>query len=166
GDDANLPWQRRQRPFAGGLEESFRLESLLHLVERQLQRAESLRLQMLADDLVLAFGLVHGNLAAGDDAKAVGGLEFEVAQRRSKHEAAYLRGRVFQREEKVSGVPDLAVRQFAFDPDLEEITLEAIANLDGEVGHAQHAPRRNGRRRGLGLRLVFLERQVEEVRHC
>ena len=48
-----------------------RLQLLLQLLERQLQRAESLRLQVLADELILALGLVDAELAAGDDVQAV-----------------------------------------------------------------------------------------------
>ena len=40
------------------IEEPFRLQLLLQLLERQLQRAEPVRLQVLADDLVLALRFV------------------------------------------------------------------------------------------------------------
>ena len=50
---------------------------------------------------------------------------------------------------------------------LKEFGLEPIANLDRQIGHAENAPRRNrcGRHLELGLRLVFFERQIKEVRH-
>src|SRR5690349_24857062 len=83
---------------------------------------------MFANDLVFALGFVDGNLAAGHDTQPVRRPELQVAKRRPEHESANLRGGIFEREEKVTGIPDLAVRQFAFDPDLEEVGLEAVAN--------------------------------------
>ena len=41
-----------------GVEQPFRLQLLLQLLERELQRAEAVRLHVLADDLVLALRLV------------------------------------------------------------------------------------------------------------
>ena len=80
-DDADLSRQRRQRPFARGVEQSLFLEPLLQLIEGELERAETLGLQVLADELILALRLVDGNLAAGDDLEAVGRLELQIAQR-------------------------------------------------------------------------------------
>ena len=51
-DDADLAGQGGQRPLARRVEESFRVQPLLQLIERELQRAEAVRLQVLADDLV------------------------------------------------------------------------------------------------------------------
>ena len=41
GDDADLARQRRQRPLARRVEQPFRLQPLLQLIERELQRAEA-----------------------------------------------------------------------------------------------------------------------------
>ena len=77
GHDPDLPGQRRERSFPRRLEQPFGLEPLLQLVERQLQRSKPLRLQVFADDLIFALGLVDRNLAACDDAQTVSGLEFQ-----------------------------------------------------------------------------------------
>ena len=67
------------------------LQPLLQLFEGELQRAEALRLEVLADELILALGLVDRDAAARDDAQAVGRLELQVAQRRPEDDAADLR---------------------------------------------------------------------------
>ena len=66
-----LPRQRGQRALACGIEQAFGLQLLLQLLERQLQRAEAARLQVLALQLVLALRLVDAEPAAGDDVQAV-----------------------------------------------------------------------------------------------
>ena len=75
-----------QRPLARRVEQPFRLQPLLQLIERELQRAEAVRLEMLADELVLALRLVHRDAPARDDAQAVGRLELQVAQRGPEHD--------------------------------------------------------------------------------
>ena len=57
-DDADLARQRRQRPLARRVEQPFGLQPLLQLIERELQRAETVRLEVLADELVFALRLV------------------------------------------------------------------------------------------------------------
>ena len=59
-DDADAARQHRQRPFARRVEQAFGLEPPLELLERRLQRAESVRLERVADELILALDLVHG----------------------------------------------------------------------------------------------------------
>ena len=58
-----------------GVEQSFRREPLLELIEGELQRAEPLGLEVLADDLILALRVVDADAAARDDAQAVLRLE-------------------------------------------------------------------------------------------
>src|SRR6266508_4298430 len=93
---------------------------------------------MFTDELILAFRLVDRNFAARHDAQSVGGLELQIPQRGLEHEAAQLRGGVLQREVQVSGVPEPAVRELAFHPDLEEIALEEIANANRELSDGQN----------------------------
>ena len=52
---ADLAGQGRQRTFARLVEEALGREPLLQLIEGELQRTEALGLEVLADDLVLAF---------------------------------------------------------------------------------------------------------------
>src|SRR5581483_569939 len=71
GDDADLARQRRQRPLAVGIEEPFLLQPLLQLLEGDLQRADALRLEVLAFELIFASRLVDGDLAARDHVLAI-----------------------------------------------------------------------------------------------
>ncbi len=139
-DDADLAGKGGQCTFACLVEQPLGLQACPELVERELEGSEALRLEMIADQLILALRFVDGDLAACHDLQAIGGLELEVAQRRAEHEPAHLRRGVLQREVQMAGVPDLAVRQLAFDPDLEEFLFETIADLDREIGHADDAP--------------------------
>ena len=172
--DPDLARQRRQRSLARRVEQPFLLQAFLELIECELERTEAVRLEVLADQLIFAFRLVHRDLAARDHTQPVHGLELQIPQRRLKHEPAELRGRVFEREVQVAGIPDPAVRQLAFHPDFEEFAFEHVAQADRELGDRQRAARGwgglGGRRRlvrsgGPVLVVVFLERQIEQVRH-
>src|SRR5262249_45596679 len=145
------------------------------LIEGELQRAEAVRLEMLADELILALRLVHRHAPARDHAQAVGRPESQVLQRRSKNDRSNLRRAVLEREIQMSGIPDAAVRQFTLDPDLEELLLEQIADPDRQLGDGEDAPRRRalhvtsagrwpGLDRLLGL-LVLFKRKIEQVGH-
>ena len=111
---------------------SFRLQ----LLERELQRAAALRLEMLADELIFALRFVDRQPAARDDVNAVVDLEFQVAVGRAEHHRLELRGLILEREVDVAGVPHPAVRDFAFDPELAE------ARLERRRGCRRSAPRR------------------------
>ena len=63
GDDADLARQHRQRPLARRVEQPGGVEALLQLLEGQLQRAQPLGLQRLADELILALGVVDADAA-------------------------------------------------------------------------------------------------------
>ena len=76
GDDADLARQRRQRPLARGVEQPFGLQPLLQLIEGELQRAEALRLQVLADELIFAFRLVDGDRPRATTRRPSAGLNF------------------------------------------------------------------------------------------
>src|SRR5262249_23115811 len=179
-DDANLAGQRRQRPLARRVEKAFALQAFLELIEGKLQRAEPVRLEVLAHELVLALGLVHRDAAPCDDAKTVGRLELQIPERGSKDHGSYLRRAVLQREVEVPGVPDAAVRELAFDPDLRELLLEQVPDLNRELGDREDATR--GQRWRVGDRppaigrwlsadgrlfrlLLFFKRKIEQVGH-
>ena len=77
--DADLARERGQRPLARRIEQAFGLQLLLELLEGQLQRAEALRLQVVAEQLILALRLVDRQPAARDDVQAILGLELQIA---------------------------------------------------------------------------------------
>src|SRR3989442_7628788 len=122
---------------------------------------------MLADQLILALGLVHGNLPARDDARAVGRFELQGAQRRAEHESTQLRGFVFARAVQMSRVTDAAVGELALDPDLEQLRLDEIADLDGELRDAQDTANRGSRTREwcLPLPVLRLKTQIAHNPH-
>src|SRR6266487_4434500 len=88
GDNADLPRQRRQRTLAGGIEQSFLLQPLFELIERELTCAESMRLEVFTDELVLALRLVDRELSPRHHAQTVCRLELEIPKRRTEHEPA------------------------------------------------------------------------------
>ena len=73
-DDADLARQGRQRPCRAASKSPFLLQAFLQLFKRHLERAQALRLQVLADDLILALRLVHRDPAADDDPQPSAGL--------------------------------------------------------------------------------------------
>ena len=79
GDDADLARQGGNRALARGANRPSACSLRLQLLERELQRAAALRLEMLADELILAFRFVDRQPSARDDVKAVVDLEFQVA---------------------------------------------------------------------------------------
>src|SRR5687768_2303720 len=136
-DDADSAGERRQRTFTCRVEQTLGGQLLLELFECLLQRAETLRLDVLADNLIFAFGVVDADLAARHHLQSVLRLELQVAHRGSEHYRFDLRRAVFQREIHVPGVPDTGVRNFAFHPNRLKRVLEQIANgrielADGE----------------------------------
>ena len=116
-----------------GVEQPFGLQPLLQLLEGELQRAEPVRLEVLADELILALRLVDAEPAARDDVQAVLRLELQVADRRAEHHRLDLRAAVLEREVHVPGVPDAAVRDLALDPDVAEAGLEQVADRGGQL---------------------------------
>ena len=132
--DADLAGERGERPFARLVEQSFALQPLLQLVERELKSAEPLGLHVLANELVLTLRLVDGDAAARDNGQTIGGLEFQIAKRGPEDDGAHLRAGVFQREVQMAGVPDAAVRELALHPHFHELGFEQIADANGELG--------------------------------
>ena len=85
--DADLAWEGRQRPLARVVEQAFGLEPLLELLEGELQRAEPMRLHVLADELIFALRFIDADAAARDHLRPSSGLNSQVAQRGPEHHA-------------------------------------------------------------------------------
>ena len=71
GDNPDLAGEQRQWAFPGRFEQAVGFECAFQLVERYLQRAHPLWLQLLAHDLILALRLVNGHTAPRDDPQSV-----------------------------------------------------------------------------------------------
>ncbi len=158
-----------QRPLAPRVEQPLGREPLLELIEGELQRAEPFRLQVLADDLVLALRVVDADAAARDDAQAVLRLEAQVAQRRAEHHALDLRVASFSVKYMC---PVFHTRQFDSSPSTQTSTNRSsssvrIAPVSSETVRTRRAASgiRSGLR-GLGFGLGFLEGEIEERGHA
>ena len=66
--DTDLAGKRGKGTLAVLVEQALGRKAFLELVEGQLQRTEPFRLEMLADDLILAFRVVDADSAARHDA--------------------------------------------------------------------------------------------------
>ena len=86
-DDADAARQDRQRALARRVEQALGLQPALQLLEGGLQRAEAVRLERVADDLILALGFVDAEPAARDHAHAVFGRELQRPRRHAEHHA-------------------------------------------------------------------------------
>ncbi len=106
-----------------------RLEPAFQLLEGRLQRAEAVRLERIADELILALDVVQAQPAAHDDAHAVLGPESQHPRGHAEHHGANLRAVVLQREVDVAGAPLPAVRDLALDEHAAERLLDDL--LDG-----------------------------------
>ncbi len=157
--DADLRGQHRQRSLAGSVKEPFGLQPLLQLLEGHLQGTRAARLHVLADELILAFGVVDPEPAARDHVLAVFQLEFQVADGRPEHDGLNLRARVLQREIDVTGVPRPAVGDLPLDPEIAEARLEQLADRSGQLRDGVDAAFR-----GASLGRLF-EWLGEQVRH-
>ena len=116
-------------------------------------------------ELVLALRLVDAEPPAGDDVQAVLEAEAQIAHRRAEHHRLDLRAVVLEREVGVAGVPDAAVGDLTFDPDVAEARLEGPADRRGQFRDRLDAPLRRPRRRPRLIALVVFERLREEIGH-
>jgi hypothetical protein len=166
GHDPDPPRQGGQRALSLRIEQPFGLQPLLQLLERQLQRAQAVRLHVLADDLVFTFRLVDAETAARDDVQTVFGLEAQIAHRRPEHDGLDLRAAILQREIHVPGIPHLAVRDLPLEPDLAELRLDQRADAGRQLADRIDATFEAGRGGRRILRRGFvLIRDVEEIGH-
>ena len=75
------------------VEQTFRRELLLQLLERELQRAMALRFQMLHEQLIFAARVIDIETPARDHCDAICGLNFKIAGSHAEAGALYLRRR-------------------------------------------------------------------------
>ncbi len=131
--DPDLAGQRRERALSSLLEETLRLQLALQLLEGKLQRAAAVRIQVFAYELIFPFRLVHAQPAPRDDLQAVLDLEPEISVRGPEHHGLDLRAAVLEGEIDVPRVPDTAVGDLSFDPELPKPGLERCADAAGQL---------------------------------
>src|SRR5262245_6395061 len=138
GADADLASESRQLALARLIEETLGREPGLELLEGELERAESLRLQQLHDQVILAPLRVDLDAAEGQDVQAVGGLEPNPTPPAPEERGAQLRVGVLQREVRVARAVEAKVGDLAFDPHRGEALLDHLAQPRRQLGNCQH----------------------------
>jgi hypothetical protein len=142
--DVTIPMRRGStgsRRFRAASKSPSASSRVFKLLEGQLQGAEAERLHLLADDLVLALGLVDAQAAAHEHARAVLRPEAQLPRRRSEHDAAQLRALVLEGEVEVPALIDTAVAEFAFDEQIAVRVLEQATDAGGDLRDGER-PRR------------------------
>src|SRR6267143_4103111 len=142
GHDADLPRKSRQLALAGLVEEPFRLQARLQLLERELQRAQPFGLEQLDDQLVFAALGVDLDAAEGHHVQAVGRLELDAVATIAKQDDPNLRVRVLQGEVRVPRAVQAVVRDLALDPHGREAILEHLLQASRQLGDREHRARR------------------------
>src|SRR5215472_1742532 len=129
GDDADAARQNRQRLFAPFVEEAFFLQLAFKLLEGDLERAKTYRLDVADVDLIFAARFIDAEGATHGDVQAILGAEFQPANLITKTDAANLRVRVLEREIEMARLRGTMVRHFPFDPDISKGAFKQPANL-------------------------------------
>ena len=91
----------------------------------ELKGARAAGLERLGDELELAAGLVNRDAAAREDGEAVFGTEAEEQGLAAEEHDGKLGLAVLEREVDVAGGRGTAVGDFAFDPDVLVLALDA-----------------------------------------
>ena len=129
GDDADGAGKGRQGTLAGGVEEAFGFETLLELLEGELERAGADGLHGFGHKLHLAALLVDAYAAANQDVDAVLGSEAEEHGLAAKEDDGELGVSVLEGEVDVAGGGGTVVGDFAFDPDVAVLLLDELTDL-------------------------------------
>ena len=95
---ANAARQHGQRLLAPLFEQAFGFEALLELFERQLQRADAGRLDVLHVNLIFAARLVHADRSAHDKLQPVLGTELQPHRLAAEADTLHLGLGILQRE--------------------------------------------------------------------
>ena len=134
GDDRDPTGQERQLPLAGRLEEPLFLQALLQLLESDLQRARSERLDGVADELVPALRLVHGEPAAGHDRESVLDGESKPPRLGAKEHRIETGVGILEREVQMAAGGGAQVRHLALYEDRGKPAFENGLQLAGQLG--------------------------------
>ncbi len=125
--------------LARGIEQPFRRQLRLELLEGNLQCTRAFWFEELGGELQFPARLVDGEASAGDDRHSVSKLEAQQARLRAEHHHPHLRAFVLEREVKVSRLGGTEVGDFALDPHVGVFALHARAHRRHQVAHGPDA---------------------------
>jgi hypothetical protein len=137
--------QRRQLPLARGIEQALGVELPTQLLEGELERPDTLGLELADHELQLAARLVHREVAIGEHLHPLFGLEGHASGSALEHGGAKLTAVVLQREVDVPRAGSRQVADLADDPDSPHAIVEQLLQAGDHVAHREHA------RTGCGL---------------
>ena len=138
-DDADTAREGGQGFLVRGIEETAGVKTLAELLEGDLQRACTDRLEEFGNELHLAALLVDGNFAAEQDVKAIRGTKAQQRCLLAEEDGGELGVTVLQREVDVAGGRGAEVGDFTFDPEVTVLTLDVNANFADKVADRPNA---------------------------
>ena len=125
-DQADPGWKLGNRAFARRVEQALGRELALQLLERELERAVSLRLDQLDHKLIFPARFEDVDAPSRQDRHTVLRLEFYVPQRGPEAHAPQLRFFVFQREIAMPAGGKPASRNLARPPRYRQTRCRAV----------------------------------------
>src|SRR5207253_6810184 len=125
--------QERGPPLAGGIEQAFRLETRLELLEGDLQGARPERLDRIADELVLPLRLVEGHPSPDEHREAVLHGEAEPPRLAGEEHRADARLGVLECEVEVAAGGTAEVGDLAAHVQPGEPSLQDALHLAGQL---------------------------------
>ena len=138
-DHGDLPDERGQGAFAGGIEKPFAGQFFAELAEGEFQRAHATGLDLFDDQLITAARGVDLEAAFADDFQAVVHIEAERAATGAPHGRFELRPVVLKREVAMARLRTGEVRYFACDPDAGEGGFDQVFDLGGQLPDRERA---------------------------
>src|SRR5215472_2883215 len=139
GHNTDTPRQGRNRLLTRLIKQPFDCELRFELLERNLQRASALRLQIFGNKLKLAATLVHSYSPTREDLHAVVWTKSQETRLHSKHNYTKLSLTILQREVKMSRLRRTIVRDLAADPDVGVFALNCSPHHANQVTNSENA---------------------------
>ncbi len=140
GHEAHVLGQQGQGFLALGSKQPFGGKFLLERLEAQHQFAFTGGLDLLQQNLVVAAGLVNGDLTESPDQQAVAQGHRHAGQRPAEHHRPQLTGLVLEREISMARGGAAKIRNFAFDPDAAKGPFQRALDAPRQLRNLPHLP--------------------------
>jgi len=128
--------RHRDRAFTGFAEQPFPVEPRLELLEGLLQGAQTGGFDGFGDQLEVAACLIEADFARTRICSPSAGTVLTVRLRLREHRAADLGAVILEAEVPVARCRARQSGEFTLHPDLQETDLKKMANLVGQLAHA------------------------------